>query len=501
MCLIIYKDDKTKTIEPHILDNAARINPDGFGITYLDTGETVKTMNKIEARELIEAPRPFVAHYRYATVGKVSKANCHPFNINNRYLLYSNGTVADLGDKQTTDTEVVASYLRFMKTKRMRKALLSMSDVRFAFVDTRSGKVEMHGNWITREGIYYSKGNCFYRPITPVKEPSNNGHWNTGWKNGQHYGHNNVVTQGTEQRSFWSDRGTRPSAQADRTPSPSPQRGKRATVTPTVTPSNVVKPKKAQAPKLPEMDTWEGNCIVAVYGTLRRGESNHRLISKAKYLGEGWTEESYRMEGQGVPVLFDDLPDDLVQGVDYGTVSVELYYVSARYIRDNLDALEGHPHTYRRKQVPVFAYEEGDTVTAWIYFSNWGDIDRRKNHYMQWSFNPSKALVVSKDLIAINPDQNDQDDEETAQDAPQDVPGTTEETSEAIANLEADLEREGFTLQEIEALTDEEWLNYVDCQNKLDRRSVAENWNDELSRQLDREWAESQNAMKGGNGE
>ena len=68
MCVIIIKQ-KADIISEETLENSARINPHGLGITYLDTFET--SYHKSTEYEILLTPRPFIAHFRYATVGKV----------------------------------------------------------------------------------------------------------------------------------------------------------------------------------------------------------------------------------------------------------------------------------------------------------------------------------------------------------------------------------------------------------------------------------------------
>ena len=157
MCIIIHKPD-AGIIPANILDNAETKNADGFGITYLDTMETFKTLDYKKARVMVENERPFVAHYRYATVGSVNADNCHPFPAKDG-VIYSNGTVADLGDKDKSDTAVVAEMLDEMPKKYWRN-LLQMTDVRFAVIDGKGG-VSKFGKWHERDGVFYSKDNCF----------------------------------------------------------------------------------------------------------------------------------------------------------------------------------------------------------------------------------------------------------------------------------------------------------------------------------------------------
>lgn len=89
MCVIIIKDNN-KIINEATLLASATINEDGLGILWLDTYE-VEKVPSLEYNKLI-TKRPFIAHFRYATVGKINLSNCHPFNINEDNLLFQNGT-------------------------------------------------------------------------------------------------------------------------------------------------------------------------------------------------------------------------------------------------------------------------------------------------------------------------------------------------------------------------------------------------------------------------
>ena len=164
MCLIIHKPKAKTQLNPAYIDNAETKNPDGFGIVYLDNLECITTMDYEEARKLIEQERPFVAHYRYATKGPVTQENCHPFYIEQpERWLFSNGTVAELGSKDTCDTKVVCDLLA-QTPEQYWNAMLSFTDTRFAIVN-EDGKVKRHGKWHKREGIYYSKSDCFAKYV------------------------------------------------------------------------------------------------------------------------------------------------------------------------------------------------------------------------------------------------------------------------------------------------------------------------------------------------
>jgi len=90
---------------------------------------------------------------------------------------------------------------------------------------------------------------------------------------------------------------------------------------------------------------------VAVYGTLRMGELNHRLLESSQYIGMR-NLDGFLMRSLG------NFPT-LVEGD--GQVTVEVYEVDEEtFIL--LDRLEGFPRLYQRKEVVI------DGFPAWIYY-------------------------------------------------------------------------------------------------------------------------------------
>lgn len=103
-----------------------------------------------------------------------------------------------------------------------------------------------------------------------------------------------------------------------------------------------------------------------VYGTLKQGYSNHRLLEQSKFIGEAYTEDTFDMLNSGFPVL---VPNDngwIVKG--------EIYEFSDHKTLDNLDALEGEGLMYDRKEIRVRA-DNGEPHTVCVYIGNpkyWG---------------------------------------------------------------------------------------------------------------------------------
>ena len=97
MCIAIYKPE-SKTITEDVLRLCYKNNPHGAGFAFAD-GERVHIRKgyfsftgfmKVYERY---KDMPMVIHFRYATVGRKSKANCHPFRLNEKMAIVHNGTL------------------------------------------------------------------------------------------------------------------------------------------------------------------------------------------------------------------------------------------------------------------------------------------------------------------------------------------------------------------------------------------------------------------------
>jgi GT2 family glycosyltransferase/gamma-glutamylcyclotransferase (GGCT)/AIG2-like uncharacterized protein YtfP len=104
-------------------------------------------------------------------------------------------------------------------------------------------------------------------------------------------------------------------------------------------------------------DTRQGSHLVFVYGTLRKGLHNHPFLRSARFVGHGVTREPYALYADSLPYLVNE-PVCAVRG--------EVYEVDDA-IFAALDALEDHPHMYRREPTPI-VLDNGDEPVAWAYF-------------------------------------------------------------------------------------------------------------------------------------
>lgn len=96
--------------------------------------------------------------------------------------------------------------------------------------------------------------------------------------------------------------------------------------------------------------------LVFVYGTLKAGRGNHRLLRHTEFVGEGTTISNFYMVGSGVPYL--------IPGGEHRVLG-EVYTLPDEDTLEALDRLEGHPHHYRREVVDILVGDK--RLRCWCY--------------------------------------------------------------------------------------------------------------------------------------
>jgi len=94
--------------------------------------------------------------------------------------------------------------------------------------------------------------------------------------------------------------------------------------------------------------------LVAVYGSLRNGLGNHRMLTTAEPYGDDVTEKEWQMFSLGAY-------PGIIPGGE--SINIEVYKVND-LVFNSLDRLEGYPSFYNRR---IINTKFGD---AWIYFLN-----------------------------------------------------------------------------------------------------------------------------------
>jgi gamma-glutamylcyclotransferase (GGCT)/AIG2-like uncharacterized protein YtfP len=123
--------------------------------------------------------------------------------------------------------------------------------------------------------------------------------------------------------------------------------------------------------------------LIFVYGTLKQGFGNHRLLANQEYIGRATTPDRYTMLSLGA---FPGV-------VDAGSYRVygEVYDVDDECLSD-LDSLEGHPDFYRRTPIVVNT-EDGDELEVETYLlpEIWIDGKHSIVQSGEWSRRPALA--------------------------------------------------------------------------------------------------------------
>ena len=111
---------------------------------------------------------------------------------------------------------------------------------------------------------------------------------------------------------------------------------------------------------------------VFVYGTLQKGQSNSRLLSKSDLVSSTKTREGFALGNVGFPYAF----HESVVPAEYKKllfpVQGEVYKIADLFTFASLDGLEGYPSHYTRRIVPT-----ASGLTAWMYNQdNWAAAER-----------------------------------------------------------------------------------------------------------------------------
>lgn len=103
--------------------------------------------------------------------------------------------------------------------------------------------------------------------------------------------------------------------------------------------------------------------LLFVYGTLKKGCGNNRLLSDSEYVGQRVTSDKYCLGDVGFPYAF---PAHVFDGYEFEEeflpVLGDLFKVTNPVVMARVDALEGEGSHYHRKLIET---TEGET--AWMY--------------------------------------------------------------------------------------------------------------------------------------
>ena len=195
MCIIIVKQKEQQKVSKEVLKTSSKINPHGLGIVWLDTFEV--SYHQSKEYNILDTTRPYIAHFRYATIGKINKENTHPFvcGNNKQELLMMNGSIYGMGNYNVCDTKVLANKLGGMN-RHLWKKELSQYQHRFVSINTRTRTFQIYNKelWTRKNGVWYSKDNVLLENLVAVYGTLKKGYsnYNRHLRNAKYVGSGNT---------------------------------------------------------------------------------------------------------------------------------------------------------------------------------------------------------------------------------------------------------------------------------------------------------------------
>lgn len=118
--------------------------------------------------------------------------------------------------------------------------------------------------------------------------------------------------------------------------------------------------------------------LVFVYGTLKSGYGNNRILKGSKLVAEATTEDDFLLTDTGFPYLIPQNALTATEGVTTAPVRGELWEVTSEDVMDNLDSLEGVAYDhYRHLELTVKTAVGKFTALAYACYNEGAQTLRR----------------------------------------------------------------------------------------------------------------------------
>ena len=115
------------------------------------------------------------------------------------------------------------------------------------------------------------------------------------------------------------------------------------------------------------------NIYLFVYGTMKKGFTNHGRLDMTKFLGSAITVEKYAMYSNAENTF----PCVIKNDKKYN-IKGELYQIYFQDQIDDIDRFEGVPKHYKREEINIKIVGSDELIKAYIYFYQLEDYDNRK---------------------------------------------------------------------------------------------------------------------------
>ena len=288
------------------LDKAQKHNEDGYGCAWYEDGfvKTYKTFNYNQFKGVVAALKghSMVVHLRYATRGGKTFNNIHPFDIPSG-VMFHNGTMAGLGNYKKSDSQELAETI----SKCDYKFIEDITPLIKPYIDDKINRL-----------VFFEDNGQITIMNKSLGIEDESGLWHS---NDYH-----LKDEGWCRSGYCKPK---------------------VTVVPTKKVKTYVAEKKHK---------------VFVYGTLKRGYGNHRLLEKATLLGKAKTVKKWTMIGANKAFPYVMEQHDVIGNNIIG----EVYHISDGELA-SLNILEGVPHHYISQQAKIMYTDDFTMDDVMIY--------------------------------------------------------------------------------------------------------------------------------------
>ena len=220
MCIIALKKPGVE-ITDETIKTCFEANPHGAGFAYFTPSRGLGWVKGLfTVQDLIKAYRndttadmTTLLHFRIATIGGKTTANCHPFEIEHGVMAHNGPCVnrsfcsgtAELSDSAQFAEQFVKHHTweEIERNKKFIEAFVGTEKVVFLFNDGRTQIInEKCGEW--KDGIWYSNSSYLPRAYTAPKHWLNNDFDYGDWGYGSHGGGFNNRKGSPVKTSVWS---------------------------------------------------------------------------------------------------------------------------------------------------------------------------------------------------------------------------------------------------------------------------------------------------------
>jgi hypothetical protein len=187
MCIIVYKPEN-KQVEKDVLKTCFESNNDGFGFSYVENESLYrlrsvsKDFEKFWSHYQKHQHKSLLMHFRVRTHGEINIENCHPYVINDDWVLFHNGTLTAYGKLAHKRKDKPSDTLVF--TENLMQPLLTKHPEAFSDEDSEIKFLVEDHIFPSRMALMNSSGKVILLNETSASARWNEGVWfsNDGYK-------------------------------------------------------------------------------------------------------------------------------------------------------------------------------------------------------------------------------------------------------------------------------------------------------------------------------